>query len=100
MPESWSETSATHRIGRASPSTFCTTGVSAWSGSRASARATRSRTSFAAASTLRESWNSMVTWLRSSREVEDITLTPSMPATAASMISVIWVSTTPAEAPR
>ena len=95
-----SDAIAIHRIGRLSPSTFATVGVSACSGSRASARATRSRTSFAALSTLRDSRNSMVIWLRSSRDCDEMTLIPSIPATAPSRISVIWLSTTGAEAPR
>ena len=94
-----SEVSATHRIGRLSPSTLATTGVSACSGRRESARETLSRTSLAAASTLRLRRNSSVTCDRSSRLCEEMVLIPSIPATAASISSVIWVSTTAAEAP-
>jgi hypothetical protein len=99
MPECRAEVSITHRIGRESPSTLATTGASAVSGRRFSARATRSRTSLAAASTGRVRRNSTVTWLRSSRLTEEIVFIPSIPAIAASMISVIWLSTTGAEAP-
>ena len=65
-------------IARASESTLATTGFSAASGRRARMRATRSRTSAAAASTSRSMRNSMTTWLRSSRLCDVIARTPSM----------------------
>ncbi len=86
------------RITAASPSTFSTSGVSASSGSRERA-ATRSRTSLAAASRARQAELDRHL-VRSSRDCEVMNLMPSMPPTAASISSVIWVSTTAAEAPR
>ncbi len=86
-------------MARASESTLEMTGSSAASGRREMMRETLSRTSAAAASTLRVRWNSMVTLLRSSRLIELIVLTPSMPATAASTSSVIRLSMTSFEAP-
>jgi len=86
-------------IDRASESTLATTGSSAASGRRARMRATRSRTSAAAASTLRSMRNSMTTWLRSSRLWEVIARTPSMPETTLSTSSVMRLSMTSFEAP-
>ncbi len=69
---------AIHRMGLASASRLATTGSSTSSGRSARARATRSRTSLAAASTLRSSSNSTVIWETCSRLSEVMCLTPSM----------------------
>ena len=63
-------------------------------------RATRSRTSLAAASTSRLTSNSMRTCERSSSLSDSILRMPSMPATESSMICVILVSMIAADAPR
>ena len=91
---------ATHMMGRASASVLATRGTSASSGRRPTTRATRSRTSLAAASISRERWKVMLTLEDSSRLVDSIVLMPSIPAIASSMIWVTWVSMICAEAPR
>ena len=65
-----------------------------------STRDTRSRTSLAASSMFRESWNSIEIAERPSRDCELSRLMPSMPAIWSSMIWVICVSITEAEALR
>ena len=76
-----------------------TSGGSAWSGKLLSARLTRSRTSFAAASMSRESLNSMVMSERPLREVEVTFFIPSIPDILSSNSWVIRVSTILADAP-
>ena len=80
-------------------SALAISGGSASSGSRSTVRATRSRTSFAAASISRCTSNSTVTWELPSRLAELMVRMPSMPAMESSTSCVIFVSTTCAEAP-
>jgi hypothetical protein len=89
-----------HMTGCVSLSAFAICGGSASGGSWESTRPTRSRTSFAASSTLRFSENSSVTVERSSRLVEVSFWMPSSPATWSSMTCVTRVSMTSADAPR
>ena len=74
-------------------------GSSTSSGRSPRVRATRSRTSLAAASRSRPSSNSMVIIETCSRLSEVTCLTPSMPFTWSSMGSVTEVSTTSGAAP-
>ena len=92
-------TTATQMMARASASTLAMIGVLTLSGRSSRARATLSRTSLAADSMSRPSWNSMVISERSSRLTELMVLIASMPATADSSGSVTWFSTTSADAP-
>ena len=91
--------SASHITACASESRLATTGSSISSGSRLRARATRSRTSLAAASRSRPSSNSTEICETCSRLSEVTTLTPSMPFTWSSRTSVTEVSTTSGAAP-
>ena len=91
---------ATHMMAPELASTLRMTGGSMPSGRRPRTRETASRTSAAADSWLRLSWNSMLTDERSFWLDERISRMPSRPATAPSMISVMRLSTTWFEAPR
>jgi len=87
-------------MGWAFTSTLATMGSSASVGSVPRTRDTRSRTSLAAASTFRESSNSMVMTEPCSRLEESIVLMPSIVANCSSSTSVISVSITLGLAPR
>ncbi len=89
-----------HMIGHASASVLEMTGSSMSRGSRPRTRATLSRTSAAAASESRESEKRMVMSLRSVRETDEITSTPSMPESESSSTLVTWDSITSEDAPR
>ena len=91
---------ASQMIGFASASTLEITGSSMSTGSLPRVRATRSRTSLAAASGLRSRRNLTVIWLFSARLIEVSTSTPSMPASASSSGFVTRDSMTSALAPR
>ena len=91
--------SASHRIGLASASRLATTGSSTSSGSLLRARATRSRTSFAASSTLRSRSNSTVICDTCSRLSEVRWRTPSMAISWSSSGCVTEVSITSGAAP-
>src|SRR5262245_8393161 len=80
-------------------SIFDTPDSSEASGSWARTRATRSRTSFAAESTLRSGTNSTVIWLTSSRDTDFTVRTPSMPEIESSIGWVICDSVTCGLAP-
>src|SRR5262245_40562961 len=69
------------------------------SGNAERTRATRSRTSLAAASTLRVTRNRTVIWLLSARLIEVITSMPSMPESESSSGLVTWDSMISALAP-
>ena len=86
-------------IACASASILDTTDSSDASGSSARTRATRSRTSFAAESTLRSGTNSTVIWLTSSRDTDFTVRTPSMPEIESSIGWVICDSVTCGLAP-
>ncbi len=87
-------------IGFASASTLAITGSSTSSGSRPRTRATRSRTSLAAASGLRSRRKRTVIWLFSARLIEVSTSTPSIPASESSSTLVTRDSMISALAPR
>ena len=91
---------AIQMIGFASASTLAITGSSICRGSFDRTRATRSRTSAAAPSGSRSSLKRTVIWLRSGREIEVSTSTPSMPAIESSSGLVTCVSMMSADAPR
>jgi hypothetical protein len=80
-------------------SAFSTSGVSASSGRLSSTREIRSRMSSAAASRSRDRANSTVTRERPSSLDEEIVRIPSTPTMRSSIICVMRVSTTAAEAP-
>ncbi len=90
---------ASQTTGKASASTLATTDSPAESGSRARTRATRSRTSAAAASGSLLSLKRTVIWLCSEREIEVRMSTPSMPAMESSSGLVTCDSITSDEAP-
>ena len=92
--------SASQRMGCAFTSTLATMGSSASLGSWPRTRATLSRTSFAACSTLRLSSNSTVMLEPCSRLEDSMVFTPSTVASCSSRTSVISVSTTLGLAPR
>ena len=87
-------------MGCALTSCLATTGSSTVSGRLPRTRETRSRTSFAASSTLRLRANSMVMRETCSWDEELITLMPSMVESCSSSTSVTSFSTTWALAPR
>src|SRR6185295_587910 len=86
-------------MGWASASCLETTGSSISSGSVARTRATRSRMSLAAASTLRLTLKRTVIWLLSARLIEVMTSMPSMPDSESSSGLVTWDSMISALAP-
>ena len=94
-----SELSASQITGNASASTLAITGSSMPCGSRWRTRLTLSRTSAAAASASRESAKRTVIWLCSCRLMEEMTSTPSMPASESSSTLVTCDSMTSLDAP-
>ncbi len=86
-------------IGLASLSTLRMIGASASSGSRPMTRLTESRTSLVALSTSLSTSNSSRTLDRPSWLVERRVRMPATPDTPSSMIWVIWLSITWADAP-
>jgi hypothetical protein len=90
---------ASQMVGEASASTFEITGSSTASGRRERTRETRSRTSAAASSGLRDSVKRAVIWLSSARETELMISMPSMPAIESSSGLVTVDSITSDEAP-
>ncbi len=94
-----SPASVSHMTGCWSASAFCTLMLSMSSGSRRVTRDTRSRTSFAASSSLRVRLNSTVIDDWPSRDDDRMVLTPSMPESSPSSTCVTRVSTISDDAP-